>query len=169
MYQTQWKHPPYLYCRSTLRILNKAWYMSSSSVNYTAIRKQHFSLYGPIHSFSTLLVTELSASGLLLLLSLSSLIHVLWSPNMCFTGARRGRTTEAAERGELALWDKLWLFPAAGEGLYHRLPAACEATSFQINYNSHTVCLLRTAAPMPGDVIRGDPSLRVRFYNLFAK
>lgn len=43
-----------------------------------------------------------SSSGLLLSLSLSSLIHVLSSPNMCSAGARRGRTAEAAEGGELA-------------------------------------------------------------------
>lgn len=79
---------------------------------------------------------------------------------MCSAGARRGRTTEAAERGELALWDDPRLFPAAGEGLYrrrHHLPDACEATSSQINYNSHAICLPVTTAPLPGDVIRGDP------------
>lgn len=81
---------------------------------------------------------------------------------MCSAGARQGRTTEAAQRGELAIWDDLWLFPAAGEGLHHHqhhhyFPAAREAASSQINYNSHTICLPGTVALLPGDVIRGDP------------
>lgn len=149
MYQTQWKHPPYLYCRSTLRILNKAWYMSSSSANYTAIRKQHFSLYSPLWFMSSDHPTcALLERGGAVPLKLPK--WVSW---------HSGINCDCS-------WQR-------GEGLYHRhyhrLPAAREATSFQMNYNSHTICLPRTAAPMPGDVIRGDPLTQGQVLQSFCK
>lgn len=66
-------------------------------------------------SFRSLSVTKLSASELLL-----SLPCPLWfmSPDMCSSGARWGCTTETPARGELALWDDHWAFPAAGEELH---------------------------------------------------
>lgn len=93
-------------------------------------------------------------------LRFASRSQVLSSPNICSAGVRRGRTTRAAQRGELAFWDDPWLFLAAWEGLQyhcccHQHPAAWEA--FQVNYNSHANLPPDTAASLPADVISGDP------------
>lgn len=95
-------------------VLTCRWTSQTPTLQPVTSRSKSHKLSAEQNSLSRLSVAGISPLWLQPSFWLSSLIHVLSSPNMRSAGVRRDYTTEATQRGELTFWDDPWLFKAAG-------------------------------------------------------